>query len=283
MKNHTVSRRTMLKMTTAAASAALLPATAGAAISQATSRPHPIGVQLYTLRTLMEKDVAQTLATVGEIGYREVEFAGYFGQPLASIRQWLADSGLTAPSAHIRHTDFKTRFDEVLEETVTMGHKNLFLSWLPPEDRTLDRYREIAELLNTNGDKAKAAGVQLGYHNHEFEFDLLDGTRGYDVLMGETDPDLVKFELDVYWLQVAGVDPFSLINSHPGRFPCVHVKDYGANGKIVDVGDGIIDFEAIYAARKKAGIQHFFVEHDSPENPVRTITRSFAALSHIIR
>lgn len=282
MKNHTVSRRTMLKMT-AAASAALVPATGAIAISQTMPQPHPIGVQLYTLRTLMEKDVAQTLATVAAIGYREVEFAGYFDKPLASIRQWLADSGLTAPSAHIRHTDFKTRFDETLEAAVTLGHKNLVLSWLPPEDRTLDRYREIADLLNSNGEKAKAAGVQLGYHNHEFEFDLLDSTRGYDVLMGETDPDLVKFELDLYWARVAGVDPFSLFDAEPGRFPCVHVKDYGANGKMVDVGDGIIDFGVIYAARKKAGIQHFFVEHDSAEDPVRTITRSFAALSDIIR
>ncbi len=280
MKNHLVSRRTLLKLAAASAAATCFPAVASAALKKVAGQP--IGLQLYTLRTLMETDVAATLAKVGEIGYREVEFAGYFDQPLENIRRWLGDNGLTAPSAHIRHSDFKDRFDEMLEIAVTLGHENLVLSWLPPEDRTADRYRSIAELMNRNGEKATAAGVQLGYHNHEFEFDRIGGTTGYDILSGETDPGLVKFELDLYWLKVAGVDPFSLINAHPGRFPCVHVKDYGTDGSIADVGDGTIDFGAIFDARQKAGIKHFFVEHDNAENPVRSITRSFTALSDVV-
>lgn len=282
MPHNEISRRSILRMAAASAATGIL-GTAGATayMTQKTAQ-QPIGLQLYTLRSFMEKDVAATLAQVGAIGYHEVEFAGYFNHPISKIKQWLADSNLTAPSAHVRIADFENRFDEVLETAAELGHKNLIVPWLAPEERTDRRYHEIADLLNRAGEIASPAGIQVGYHNHEFEFEKLGNTTGYDILLNNADPNLVKFELDVYWVAVAGVDTIALLGSQPGRFPCIHVKDLGSDGSIVDVGDGVIDFTAIYAAREKAGIKHFFVEHDNSSDPIRTIQRSFTAFSAAI-
>jgi len=280
--NTTVSRRSFLRAGGVAAAALAVPAPFSAALAAHHSTAQAIGVQLYTLRSLMEQDVQGTLAKVGEAGYKEVEFAGYFDKPLTDIRQWLKDSGLTAPSTHINTYNLENNFDAALEAAHVLGHKHMFLNWLAPEDRTLDRYKEIAETLNRSGEKARAAGVRLGHHNHEFEFEDLGGITGFGILATETDPANVQFELDVYWTKVANVDPITLFMAHPGRFPCIHVKDYAADGKMADVGDGIIDYKAIYEARDLGGIKHFFVERDDATDPVRTINRSFKALKQIV-
>ncbi len=282
MHNSEISRRSILRMAGASAVASLLGITSTKALAASTTAKQPVGLQLYTLRSMMEKDVAATLAQVGAIGYREVEFAGYFDQPISSIKQWLADNNLSAPSAHVRIGDFENRFDQALEAATELGHKNLVVPWLSPEERTEHRYHEIADLLNRTGEVASRFGIQVGYHNHEFEFEKIGNTTGYDILLTNTDSSLVKFELDLYWLEVAGVDTFALIDAQPGRFPCIHVKDLGSDGSIVDVGDGIIDFAAIYAARKTAGMKHFFVEHDNSSDPIRTIKRSFSAFSNVV-
>ena len=282
MHSNDISRRSIIKLAGASALASMLVSTSTMAVRAGDRSQQPIGLQLYTLRSLMEKDVAATLAQVGAIGYREVEFAGYFDQPIAAIKRWLGDSGLTAPSAHVRIADFENHFDQVLEAAVALGHKNLIVPWLAPEERNERRYHEIADLLNRAGATASRHGIQVGYHNHEFEFDQLENTTGYDILLSRTEDSLVKFELDVYWVDVAGVDAFKLFDKNPGRFSCIHVKDRGADGSIVDVGDGKIDFAAIYAAREKAGIKHFFIEHDNSADPIRTITRSYTAFSAAI-
>jgi len=282
MMNRRAFLKSATRVTTAVGTAMLVPSLL-TACTAAQATQQPIGVQLYTVRDLIAQDMAGTLARIGAIGLKEVEFAGYFGQSYADIRGWLADAGLTAPSAHVSHEIFKTDFEKAVEAATVLGHKNLILSWLPPEDRTIDRYRDIAALLNKNGAIAKAAGIQLGFHNHDFEFDQHDGVRGYDIFLKETDPELVKFELDLYWLRVANIDPLPLLAQYPGRFPCVHVKDYGADGSIVDVGDGQIDFAGLYGPLRKAGVQHFFIEHDSSPAPLASIERSFGAFSGAIR
>ncbi|WP_417450145.1 TIM barrel protein [Kordiimonas sp.] len=281
MKQFGMTRRSFLRSTAVAGAALSAPAflTACGEIQASTQ---PIGVQLYTLRDLMANNMADTLAGVGALGYKEVEFAGYFDQSYADIGRWLAKSGLSAPSAHVSLGVLSENFDAALEAAAALGHKYLFLAWLAPEDRTVRRYHEIAELLNSRGESAKIAGVQLGYHNHEFEFEDHDGVTGYDIFLNETDANLVKFELDLYWARVAEVDPLALIKKHPGRFPCVHIKDYGADGKMVDVGDGQIDFAALYEPLKKAGTQHFFIEHDQTKAPMKTLDRSFKAFKSAI-
>lgn len=282
MMKHTISRRSFLRAGSAAAAGLALSGPFSAAYGAHHAKKQAIGVQLYTLRTLMEQDVQATLAKVGEAGYKEVEFAGYFDKPLSDIAMWLKDSGLTAPSTHINTYNLENNFDAALEAANRLGHKHMFLNWLAPEDRTVDRYKEIASLLNKNGEKARAAGVRLGHHNHEFEFDDLGGTTGFGILATETDPNLVEFELDIYWTRVAKVDPITIFKAHPGRFPCVHVKDYADGGNMADVGDGEIDYKAIYEARNLGGIKHFFVERDDATDPVRTINRSFNAFNKMV-
>lgn len=241
-----------------------------------------IGVQLYTVRDAMAEDMARTLERVSAIGYREVEFAGYFGKPLSEIRAMLDDNGLSAPSAHMEPEVFASDFDKALEIADALGHKNLILPWLPPEQRSLDRFREIAHILNVTGEKAKAAGVQVGYHNHEFEFFADGGVTPFDILMEETQPDLVNFELDLFWLAAAKKNPLQLMEKLKGRVPCVHVKDMDAHGNMVAVGDGELDFLSVFENRKAAGLTHFFVEHDNPSDPFESIARSYGAFSKVV-
>lgn len=276
-----LTRRSFLKGA-AATGAAFASAGLLSACGMAKKTEQPIGIQLYTLRDQVAENMPQVLARLGSLGYREVEFAGYFDNSLSDIKGWLLDSGLTAPSAHVGHEQFKTDFERAVEASATMGHKTLFLSWLPPEDRTIQRYYEIAELLNRNGEIAKKAGIQLGFHNHEFEFEKQEGLCGYDIFLNNTDPKLVHFELDLYWTRVAGIDPLPLVKRFPGRFPCVHVKDYGDDGSIVDVGDGNIDFAALYGPLKEAGTRHFFIERDNSPEPFVTAERSIKAFSRAI-
>ncbi len=263
-------------------------ALAGVAIGKGIMKPafahadQAIGVQLYTVRDAMAEDMATTLERVAAIGYREVEFAGYFDKPLAEIKAMLEHNGLTAPSAHMSPEVFANDFDRALEIADALGHKNLILPWLPPEQRSLDRFREIAHILNVTGEKAKAAGVMVGYHNHEFEFIAEGGVTPFDILMADTDADLVNFELDLFWLATAKKDPLPLMEKLKGRVPCVHVKDMDGQGNMVSVGDGEIDFKSVFEHRKEAGLKHFFVEHDNPKDPFESIKRSFEAFSKVV-
>lgn len=235
-----------------------------------------IGLQLYTVRSLMARDVERTLEQVAAIGYREVEFAGYFDHSPARLREILDANGLAAPSAHV---DFDALegdgWARTIEAADTLGHHYLVAPWIPPEARrSLDDYRRVAERLDGAGARAREAGLRLAYHNHEFEFEPLEGAVPYDVLTG-TDPDLVLLQLDIYWVRKAGGDPLTYFRRHPGRFPSIHVKDMAADGAMVDVGAGAIDWRAIFAHADAAGVQHYFVEHDEPDDHLASIRNSF--------
>ena len=134
------------------------------------------------------------------------------------------------------------------------------------------------------GPMAHAAGMRFAYHNHDFEFKAIDGTRPYDILLNETDPSLVDFEMDLFWVVYGGANPLDLFNQYPKRFPLVHVKDSSGppDKKMVDVGQGTIDFRSIFAQGDKAGIKHYFVEHDQPADPIATIRNSYKYL-HALR
>lgn len=235
-----------------------------------------IGIQLYSVRDLFAADPERTLAALAAIGYQEVETAGYAKATPAQMKGMLGRTGLVAPSAHVDLEALTTHWAATLDAAHTVGHQYLMLAWIGPEQRTsLASYRKVAEALNRAAAEAKKAGIQIGYHNHDFEFAPLEGRTGYDALLEAADHSLVKFELDLYWATKAGADPLKLFAAWPGRFPAVHVKDMGPNQSMVDVGDGTIDFARIFTHARQAGIRHYFVEHDEPKEAMM-----FAKKSH---
>ena len=241
-----------------------------------------IGVQLYTLRSLLADDFEGTIEQVAGIGFNEVEFAGYYDRSPEDVKALLDRVGLTAPSAHIQLNQFQDDIDGVIAAAQTIGHHYVILPWLaPPQRESIDMYKQHAALLNEVGQKCKDAGLQVGYHNHDFEFQETDGQIPYDVLLAETDPDLVIMQLDLFWIAKAGQDPLAYFENHPGRFHLCHVKDMTAEGEMTDVGNGTIDFAAIFAQSEQAGLQHYVVEHDNPEDPIASITTSYTYLKDL--
>jgi sugar phosphate isomerase/epimerase len=263
----------------AAAAAGVVGVSVGTGQAAARARKlEKIGVQLYTVRAEMAKSVERTLERVAAIGYGEVEFAGYFDHTPEQIQEAVSASGLVAPASHVSWETLETRWDETLDNAARAGHRGVLVAWLPAERRhTLDDYRRWADLFNQAGEAAKAAGLRYAYHNHDFDFAPIDGRVPFDVLLAETQADLVHFELDLFWAVKAGADPRRYVAEHPGRFLLVHVKDIDAQGRMVDVGAGRIDFGAIFA-QGVADIRHHFVEHDEPADPFASIEAGYEHL-----
>ena len=240
------------------------------------------GLQLYTIRSLMQDDVPAALALVAEVGYRHVEFAGYFGYPASELRLMLDDLGLAAPATHVSPADMAENLEAVVESALTMGHRYPVVYAIDPESRaTLDDYYRVAERFNAWGEACDRAGLRFAYHNHAFEFESIDGRVPYDVLLEETDSSLVDFELDLYWIRAGGRSAVEYFERYPGRFTLWHVKDMDTQGEIIDVGDGIIDFAALFD-RDDSGVRYAYVEHDNPPDPEMTIRRSYAALEYML-
>ena len=242
-----------------------------------------IGLQLYTVRDKMKEDVEATLARVAQIGYKEVEFAGYFGHPPEHIRAWLDKYGLSAPSTHVGYEN-DDQWKAALDVSKKIGHEYIVMPWIPEERRkTLDDWKKFAETFNHAAQMAHDAGIQFAYHNHNFEFPKMDGQVPYDVLLQNTDPKLVQLEIDLYWITKAGADPLAYFARWPGRVPLVHVKDMAAGPEQgwADVGKGTIDWKRIFAKKDQAGIKHFFVEHDQPPQPFEDIAASYGYLKNL--
>jgi sugar phosphate isomerase/epimerase len=237
-----------------------------------------IGVQLYSVRDMMKADLPGTLAQVAGIGYKEVEFAGYFGRTPAQIRELLKRNKLSSPSSHLPFESLQSGWQKQLDDAKAVGHEWVTIAWIPEEKRqTLDDWKSHAALFNRAGEQAKAAGLRFAYHNHDFEIRPIGGTRPLDLLLSSTDPKLVDFELDLYWVVFGGGSPLDFFNRYPKRFKMVHVKDSAGppDNKMVDVGHGKIDFRSIFAQSEKAGIKHYFVEHDQPADPIATLRNSY--------
>jgi len=237
-----------------------------------------IGVQLYSVRDMMKADLPGTLARVAGIGYKEVEFAGYFGRTPTQIRELLKRNKLSSPSSHLPFESLQSGWQKQLDDAKAAGHEWVTIAWIPEEKRqTLDDWKSHAALFNRAGEQAKAAGLRFAYHNHDFEIRPVGGTRPLDLLLSSTDPKLVDFELDLYWVVFGGGSPLDFFNRYPKRFKMVHVKDSAGppDNKMVDVGQGKIDFRSIFAQSEKAGIKHYFVEHDQPADPIATLRNSY--------
>ena len=258
--------------------------------------PHPpsriekIGLELYTVRDLMKNDVEGTLAKVAAIGYREVEFAGYFNHPPAEIRAMIDRHGLTAPAGHVAFEAIAQGWDQVIDAAHTVGNRYVVVAWIPePQRRDLDGWKRVGETLTRAGEACHNAGLTFAFHNHSYEFVPLGGQLPYDVLLTATDPALVKLEMDLFWITFGGQDPLAYFAKYPGRFPLVHVKDMTAKPRsdipadsvMRDVGKGSIDWKRIFARSEQAGIRHYFVEHDSPGDALASSRASYEYLKRL--
>ena len=241
-----------------------------------------IGVQLYTVRELMRRDFEGTLNQVAQIGFREVEFAGYFGRTPQQVLAALNQAGLTAPGSHIDIGLLERDWPRTVADARVMGHRYLIVAWTPAERRrTLDDWRRIGALFTRAGEAAQREGVTFAYHNHDFEFAPLEGRVPFDVLLESSDPRYVKIEMDLFWIRKGGQDARAYFERWPGRFPCVHVKDMAADGRMVDVGAGAMDWRGLLSHRRQAGIQHYFVEHDEPPDPLASIRAGYEYLHRL--
>ncbi|MGD0008573.1 MAG: TIM barrel protein [Terriglobia bacterium] len=254
----------------------------------------PIGLQLYTLRDELEKDVPGTIKKVAAIGYREVETYDLYGMPASQFAKLLNDNGLTAPSGHYMLKDIRTHWEKSIGEARDLGLKYMVNAILEPEDRkSFDDYKQLVDVFNKAAEQTHQAGIQFCYHNHNFEFKKYGQTTAYDYLHKHLDPNLVQFEMDCFWVIHAGQDPVTLFKKYPGRFPLLHIKDLKAGnppttefdarmGLFAEVGKGTIDWKRIFAAAPQGGMKHFYVEQDYCEvPPLESVKISYEYLHHL--
>jgi sugar phosphate isomerase/epimerase len=246
----------------------------------------PISVQLYTVRSLMQKDFAGTIREVAGIGYKAVELAGFGPHSAGEVKQICADAGVAISGAHVGIEALEKDVNKALDEQAVLGNKNVIVPYLGNEYRTVDGYKKAAASMNKIAADCQKRGMELAYHNHSFEFDKLDGGQtGFDLLYNNSDPKLVKAELDVYWLKHGGQDPVAIINRFGSRTLILHLKDMapGADRKFAPVGEGILDFKAILDAASKHGVKYGAVEQDDTygANPLDAIRTSFNNLQKL--
>jgi len=292
-----MNRRTFIESSIATGVLVSLPSPTFAATHQI----EKVGVQLYTVRDAMKTDFAGTIAKVASVGYKEVEFAGYFDHSPKDVRAILDKNGLTAPSCHVGYDVVEKKWPETIEAAHTVGHSFIVCPWIDEKERkTADGWKRVIDTFNKAGEASKKAGIQFGYHNHWWEFGpdaALGGKLPYDYLLASTDPNLVKMEMDLGWISVAGQDPVAYFTRYPGRFPLVHVKDFKSlphlapdqiatfkpekleKEDMTAPGSGIIDWKRIFSHSDEAGIQHYFLEHDVPKDPWATLTAGYKYLS----
>ena len=291
-----MTRRTFMQQAGAFASAALV-----SPLSQPRRR-YKLGLQLYTLRAAMRQDVEGTLKRIAAMGYEEVETYGFdpegvrfYGLAAKAFAQHLRDHNLTAPSGHYdlnrfvasSADDLKRYVDRCIEGAHAIGQA--YITWPLVDEgfRTIEKFKVVAERLNVAGGQIKKAGLQLAYHNHDFEFVEQNGQIGYDIILKETDPALVKLQMDLYWIARGGskLTPNQWFKQQPGRFVMWHVKDMHRTSRdYTEVGNGTIDFTRIWPDASLAGLKHFFVEQGGnfTHDPFRSVGDSAEYVKRVL-
>ena len=261
-----------------------------------------IGLQLSTVTRLMVQDFEGTLEQVARIGYSLVEFSamGILGRPIQHVQQLLAENGLEAPLGRVspklpanvmqmpREEAMRVfaergqakylveNVKQALEGAQALGQKVINLPALPPtEFASLDQVKRNIDHINAAGEVCAAQGVQFGYHNHDWELTPIDGIIPYDLMIEQTDPQNVSFQLDSYWIVKGGGSLSDYLGRHRGRFNSCHLKDIDEHGDFEDVGHGTIDFPRFVAEAQAAGARYFFVERDDPPDPANAMRRSY--------
>ena len=237
-----------------------------------------IGLALYTVRDLASRDYERMLQQVAEVGYRDVDMYIYDSRrEPARTRSMLDHAGLACPSARVATPALYRGWDRFLDAANTLGARWITLANVSYEERIhLRDWQELAEVLNKCGDAARRRGLTLCYHNHSFELEPLEGRVPLDMLLAATQPDLVRLQMDVYWMTHGRRDPAAEIRRLGSRVATLHLKDMDATPArgITSVGRGVIDFKAVLAAAADAKVSHYFVEEDAPANPLEAIRTS---------
>lgn len=260
---------------------------------------HVAGLQLYSLRDQLPKDVKGYIAKVAGAGYKEVEPFGYtkkngfWGLDAKAFSNLLKQNGLTTASAHFGMDQYfvEGKTDDLqtyIEAANITGMSYVIIPSINGEVlKSADQFKQVAEKMNKAAEICKKSGLKLGYHNHNFEWKPVDGTTFYDVVLKETDPALVHMEMDIYWVVRAGQDPIKLFQQHPGRFALCHLKDMDKTNHNLntEVGNGAIDFKKILSYKKLAGLQHFIVEQENYTNidPIVSITKSADYVKNVLK
>lgn len=269
----------------------------GKAVTGGKDSGKEIGLQIYTLRDQIPGDMVGTLKKVADIGYKNIEGYGYgnrmiLGKTPSEFRKTIEDLGMNLPSMHVV-TELTTAESKVnimdqwkitVEDMASIDVKYVVYAIIAEEERkTLDDFKRWAETFNHFGEICKQAGTQFAYHNHAFEFEPKEGQMLYDILLKGTDPELVKFEIDLYWITKGGQDPVAYFAKHPGRFELYHIKDMedSAEKTFTEVGQGTIDFERVFRVKETAGMKMFFVEQDLTKiDRFKSIKMSFDYLNN---
>lgn len=244
-----------------------------------------IALQLYTVRDYTNRDMVGTLSTLAEMGYRAVEFAGFGGIPVPDLRAVLDDLAIRAVSAHTPLADVETQPERIIAYLQALGCSHMVVPYLAEERRqNAEQISRLAGTLNRTGEICKQLGMGFAYHNHAFEFAPLDGTTIFDILLQETDPALVAFELDVYWLRYAGIDESAMLRRLAGRVPLVHIKDMAASDDRppAPVGEGIFQWREVLEACAGAGTEWYIIEQDNPTDPLAEVERSLRNLEKLM-
>lgn len=257
------TRRDFIKVSGClAAGALLLPQYGNAGSKIKIKNP---GIQLYTVRKEMLADAAGTLHKLAAIGYKELESArsekgNYYGLPPKEIKKITTDLGMTLRSGHVQ---IDKQWQQSLDAAAEAGQQYLIASVLPSRGQTVDNYQRCADAFSKAAQECKKAGLIFGYHNHDTEFEKVNGQVLYDILLKNTDPALVKMEMDLGWVVMAGFDPLKYFEQYHGRFPLWHLKDMDRTKKqSTEFGKGQIDIAKMFGHAKQAGMQHFFVEQE---------------------
>jgi sugar phosphate isomerase/epimerase len=285
----------------------------------------PVGVQLFSLPKVLERDFGQGIAMLAGMGFKEVELfgpfdfsapeaiaswkavtpqlgfsgSGFFGRTAQQVRRILDDNRMTAPSVHTDWTTLQTGMSRLADAARTVGFTYVGLPAIPDAlRRTLDDYKRMADSFNTVGEDAKKHGLKFAYHNHGYGLAPMEGTVPLQLLLERTDPNLVFFEMDIYWTVAGGANPIELLRAHPNRYHLMHVKDMkevrrfrgdgGDAGQWIELfpfmttaGDGVMDLRGIVSAARAAGVKHFFVEQDMVANPDVALKRSYDFVSKL--
>jgi sugar phosphate isomerase/epimerase len=241
-----------------------------------------LGMHLFTMRGPLAVDFEGTLAQLAAIGYATVGVSGRHGHTAAQIRGMIDRTGLRAVLEHVPYTTITDGgWAQALEDVRTLGGKWIVVPSLPTSMGSPAGYREAARQFNQAGLAARRAGLKLLFHNHDADHRIVDGELLYDILVDETDPALVGFELDLYWAAKGGADPVRYFRKHPHRFPALHVKDMAPDGDFADVGSGVLDFRRMFRSAERGGVKQWLVEHDRPADPFQSARNSYTYLANL--